>query len=343
MSEPSPTTSELHEAIERVRRNWLTAAALNAAVKPALWTGFAATVAAFLVALAGWPVLWLYVLVLPSLLIGGVFAWRALVRAAARRHVGTPLWVLSLDVHSGAGDALVTGLEHDGPFRHAALAKAARCVTPEAARRSAPAVNRAALAVVVVLMLSPLMFLRLASSDDLPEPPAHVARHTPEHEGATGGSSGGNGGADETANGTENSGGTGEGEGETESGQPGSDPGESPEPLPDQGNGGPQAPPDTEQETVPPGEIEGEPKDLPEAPDKPDFGTDIERVRPEAGDGDTELTERSRWVYNPDGTPERAAGTRSELEHGGELRIPRTKITTSERELIQALHRRMFE
>jgi hypothetical protein len=348
MQDSSPTPEHLQHTVRGVRRRWLAAVALNAAVLPALWAGLAVTLAGFAIAVAGGAVVWLVVLILPVLGAGALAAWRAAVHEAARRHAGTPPWLLALDREAAAGDALVTGLEHEGPFPQAALRRAAAQVTPEAARACTPALRRGALVVAVLLAFGPLMFWRLATSDEFPEPPEHVARHSQNGEGqnAAGTDAGGNGEPADEPNGTENGGTPAEGEGETEpgeTGQPQDQPGQESEPAPGQGEGSPEAPPDPDQPSTPPDTAEGEPQELPPEPEAPDFGTDIERVRPEAGDGETDLAERSRWVYNPDGTPERASGTRTELESGGELRIPRTKATTSERERLRAIYRTLFE
>lgn len=81
----------------------------------------------------------------------------------------------------------------------------------------------------------------------------------------------------------------------------------------------------------------------PKPPDE-EVETDLNHVKPVAGDGETSKQDRSHWVYNPDG--EKLDGSNPvprDLKHPGEKSMPRTKVTTGERKRIEEVFRKLYE
>jgi hypothetical protein len=143
--------------------------------------------------------------------------------------------------------------------------------------------------------------------------------------------------------------GGGAGGGSGEGGNPQGAPEES------EGDGGGAPPPDVQPEHVPeaprnpdsgPGDKEGTPPPPPEPPkDKPEIDSDTHRVKPRVDEeGDTWSKEVRRWIYSKDGEArsDLVPGAR-ELKHPGENSVPRTKVTTRERTLIDQIYRKLTE
>jgi len=338
------------QAVAEARRRWLFAAMVNAGGRWAVLPAFVLALIAVAVALAGFAPLWL-LLTLSVLALLACAATLLLVRGtyAVPAAAGAPDWSLALDRAAGLGDALPACLESHGPFRPALEAQVAGGLTPESIRRSAPRKQWGPLAVALLLALLPLAFWQPDAADNpAPEQIAEGGADAPgtagegDPTGAGGsGTSGGNGEGEGDADTTASDGANGEGEGdEGTDGNPQGQADDSPSDA--GGEPSPQAPPESDAQPGSPGDDAGEPE-MPEQPEDPEFGTDIDRVRPEATDGETTQEERSRWVYNPDGRPESATGEGREIRQPGELAVPRTKVTSRERELIDRLYRRMFE
>jgi hypothetical protein len=85
------------------------------------------------------------------------------------------------------------------------------------------------------------------------------------------------------------------------------------------------------------------PTSAPKKPDQP-ADTDLTHVKPDAGKGETRSEDRSRWVYNPDaGKPHEGTPTPPDVQHPGERAVPRTKVTSRERKLLEHLYKKLYE
>ncbi len=157
----------------------------------------------------------------------------------------------------------------------------------------------------------------------------------PPQDGGGQGDGGGNGAGDG------NSGNEGEGQNQ-------------PRPKDEEGGAG-APPPDIEPapapENTPPnqgaaGDNPGQPPAPPEPPEEPpEIESDTGRVKPRVDDkGETYKKNQSRWVYNPKGeTRDDAVPNARDINHPGEKAVPRTKVTTRERKLIEEIYRKLWE
>ncbi|MCB9894841.1 MAG: hypothetical protein H6839_10350 [Planctomycetes bacterium] len=323
---------------------------INAGGRWAVLPSGAAALLAIVLALAGAESLaWFLPLSLIALA-GSVLALLLTRRSYARpAAAGAPDWTLLLDRALGLNDALPTWLESKGEFRLAMEAGIAQRLDPKLEKKAAPARHWGALAIVLVLALMPLAFWRPAP--DEPTTPPQVARNEtpPETEASKSGDgpgqAGGGGeegeGEGESAGDNGGNGGKGE-EGEVQKRPDGAksdsgvgDPPPDAQPQPTDGN-----PPPKEGGV---GDKKGDPTPPPAQPDK-DVDSNLNHVKPEAGEGDTRTEDRSRWVYNPNaGKLDGSTPGEPDVQHPGERAVPRTKVTTRERELIENLYKKLKE
>ena len=334
--------------MNRARRRWLVSAMVNAGGRWAVLPAGVVALAGIALALAGVRSL---VVLLPLVVLGFVGAGAAVLitrrvysRPAA---AGAPDWSLLLDRALGLNDALPAYIEGQGKFSAPLEARISAALDPAKEKQAAPRRHYVPLAVALILALFPLVSW-LPDPSATPEAP-EVAQHpampsaveTPEAN-----SSGG--GAGDTAEGekegegdrTESSGGAGdEGkaqkrpDGQKTEGGAGTPPEDAkPEPL--SGNPAPKEGGIGDKNTPP--------TDMPKPEDK-DVETDLTKIKPTAGDGETRTEDRSRWVYNPDGESKTESVPAGNTRRGDERAMPRTKLTTSERKLIEGLYRKLYE
>lgn len=295
----------------------------------------------------GWLVL------LAGLGVAGVGAALVITRRMYARPAaaGAPDWTLLLDRALGLDDALPTWCEAEGDFRAGMEARIAAGLDPEREKLAAPAKHWGGLVIALLLALMPLVFWQPEQSNEqAPETIADQPEEvTPPPTGGGGGGAGegageGEGEGDAPGGDKEgDNGGGGGGEGETKTrpdgGKGESGAGEKPEdaeptprdntPKPDNQDVGDDSNP-TEQPKPKPNEDE--------------IPSDIDKVKPKAGDGDTRTESTSRWVYDPDGEKlDGSTPTPREGNHPGEKAVPRTKMTRSERELIEKTYRKLYE
>lgn len=339
--------SEISHALDRTRRRWLTSAMVNAggrwAVLPATGVAFAGMLAGLLLQ-PQWP--WL--LLLATLGVAGMGVALLLTRRAYTKDgsPGAPDYALLLDKALGLGDALPAYLEGSGKFQQPLANRIARALDPQKEKAAAPRRHFAPLFVALMLALFPLVFAKLDPRADSADQTAKTPPETeqpadsPENQPSTQGGG-------EPTEGTPDQPGEGEGGGDGGEGDVAGKPdgntpegggGDSPDNAKPKNDGPPEAPAGGGS-----GDKKGEPE-KPPATQEPDIKTNIDKVKPEAGKGDTTTKERSRWVYNPDGAPlDGSTPSVPEMKHPGERAVSRTKVTTREKKLIDDLHRELYE
>lgn len=347
MATGSDNQAGIEAALRRARSRWLTSAMVNAGGRWAVLPAGVAALLAIGLALAGVHSL---ALLLPLCLLsaGGallalLLARRAYARPAAQ---GAPDWTLLLDRALGLNDALPTWLESRGEFRAALEPRIAAGLDPQREKLAAPARHWGALAVVVLLVMLPLAFWRPEPDPVIPEGVADMPQGaTADERNAEAGpaaAGGGDASPDEPAPGSPETGGGQGDEGEVQQkpdGEKSEDgAGEAPEdvkPQPlqndapaNQGGAGDQQSPPSE----------------PPKPEDPEIDPNLEHVLPDAGEGETRTENRSRWVYNPHGTKlDESTPAPPDPKQAGEKAVPRTKLTTRERRLLQDLYRKLYE
>lgn len=354
--QPQPdNTSRIHRAVARARRRWLLSMTVNAGGRWAVLPGGLAALLGIALALAGWA--WLSLLIVAAALgVAGMalvlgLTWWACSRPGAR---GAPDWTLLLDRALGLDDALPTLLERGGEFTPVIEARVANGLDRKREKLATPARHWGALIVALVLALMPLVFWRPDPGDQA-NPPGQIAEEDarPEDSAAPRGNGGeGQGGGTEPGedgggeDGDENEGGSGTGDGEEgkvrskPDGNSGDGSGRPPPEgeLPKPENNSPR--PEGESGV---GEHDQPPTPPPERED-PDLDTNLEHIKPDAGEGETRAENRSRWVYDPDGDKlDESRPSPPDIEHPGEKSVPRTKLTSKERKAIEELFKKLYE
>ena len=349
-----PNDSErIESALARARSRWLNSAMVNAGGRWAVLPGGLIALTGIVLALAderslGW------LLLLAGMGVAGVGAALLVTRRIYARPAaaGAPDWTLLLDRALGLEDALPTWLEAEGDFRTGMEARIAAGLDPEREKQAAPAKHWGGLVIALLLALMPLVFWQPDESQDhqpdtVADTPEGAAEETPAGGGGpSGGGSNGDGEGEGEAPGDngegDNSGGGG-GEGETrnrpDGGKGETGAGEKPEeaePTPSDNSPKPDNPNVGDNNT---------PSEQPKPePEKEEIPSDIDKVKPKAGDGETTTKPTSKWVYNPDG--EKLDGSTPaprDVNHPGEKAVPRTKMTRKEREDIRKAYRKLYE
>jgi hypothetical protein len=351
MANAADNRNRIEAAISRARRRWLVSATVNAGGRWAVLPAGLVALAGIALALAG--VASLYIL-LPLVALG--FAGAGVALMLTRRAyalpgaAGAPDWSLLLDRSLGLNDALPAYIEGKGDFRAPLESRIAAALDSAKEKQAAPRRHYAPLAVALILALFPLVSWLpdpLSSNDDANDVSHQPVASAPLEK------SGGGGGEESTA-GTPD-----EGEDEEAGDKPDSSGGGGDEgkvqrrPDGEKTEGGGGQPP----EDVKPEPLKGNPKPneggagdnptLPSDAPKPkdnDVETDLTKIKPDAGDGETRTEDRSRWVYNPDGEALDGSTPRPpERGNSAERAMPRTKLTTGERRLIESVYRKLYE
>lgn len=342
---------QIIDALERTRTRRIFAAVVSNGGRWALLPAVMVALTGVALWLAFKPA-WLWMLPLAALGLAGVACALAWVRLREARPIaGTPPEAFMLDRALALNDALPAYLESRGDFRNALERRVAAAIAA-----GQPAVFRRSWLPLLAALLLALAPLALLPPAETPEPPQQVAQE-PEPQAGTE-EQPNQGGAGPAEKGGE-SGDAAPGDGEAESSSGGGGGGGAEEaddtaaqPAPESQPGAGDAPEDAAPQPAPPpdapqpGEAGDDPEGMkpPEAPQQPEIEQDAHRIKPEAGEGETTQVDRSRWVYNPDGVQsEGAAPKPPELEHGGERVIPRTKVTSRERRVVNELYRKLFE
>lgn len=315
------------------------------------WAVLPATGVAFAAILAGllWQPQWAWLLLLATLGLAGVAFSLLLTRRAYTKSgsPGAPDYALLLDKALGLGDALPAWLEGSGEFQKPLAARIAGALDPRKEKAAAPRRHFAPLFVALTLALFPLVFARLDPREDAATQTAKTPPQTEHPAASPENPSSAQGGGGEPAEGTPDTPGEGEGGGDGNEGDVAGKPdgntpegggGDAPDNAKPKDDGPPEAP-----AAGGTGDKKGEPE-KPPATNEPDIKTNIDKVKPEAGKGDTTTKERSRWVYNPDGASlDGSTPHVPEMKHPGERAVSRTKVTTREKKLIDDLYRELFE
>lgn len=314
------------------------------AVLPATGVAFAGMLAGLLLQ-PDWP--WLLALAIIG--VAGIVCAMVLTRRAYTKggSPGAPDYALLLDKALGLGDALPAYLEGSGMFRQPLADRIARSLDPGKEKAAAPRRHFAPLFVALMLALFPLVFAKLDPREDSAD---QVAKTPPQNEQPAASPDiqpPAQGGGGEPTEGTPDTPGEGEGgsdggEGDVAGKPDGNTPqggaGDAPDNAKPKDEGPPEAP-----ASGGTGDKKGQPE-KPPATEEPDIKTNVDKVKPEAGKGDTTTKERSRWVYNPDGKPlDGSTPSIPEMKHPGERAVSRTKVTTREKKLIDDLYRELFE
>ncbi len=339
-----PELPQIQSALNRARRRWLNAAAINAGGRWAsLPAGLAALVGLVLVVLG---VRELAVLLLVSGLgLVGILASVVLTRAAFARpgRQGAPDWSLSLDRALGLQDALPTLLETPGPFAATLQARVVAALDPLREKQAAPQRHFVPLAVALLLCLLPLAGL---APDALPQDAANRQGPATQTAGTQPGQPAGANPGDNAPAGDEPGDGPGQSTAKGRDGQSGK-----PQPKPDGSAGeAPENKPKPDPFARPPkdspanpGDRKGTPLPAEPPPHNPDAGSKDNPITPDAGKGETREEVRSRWLYNPDG--QRQQGAQPNLpnrDNAGEMHIPRGKVTTTERQRLEELFNKLY-
>ncbi|MBZ0138031.1 MAG: hypothetical protein K8I27_16870 [Planctomycetes bacterium] len=337
-------------ALKRARSRWLLSAMVNAGGRWAVLPAGVVALIGIVLALAGERSLgWL--LLLAGLGVAGVGAALVITRRIYARPAasGAPDWTLLLDRALGLDDALPTWIEAEGQFRRGMEERVAAGLDPVREKRAAPKQHWGGLAIALLLALMPLVFWR---PDGLENPPVETLADTPgvdepPVQGAPGdaeaGASEGAGKGDGAGEG-EAEGGTGGGgdEGDAKKRPDGSSDGEGAGEQPNDAQPRPRdKSPKPENNEV--GDTSNPHDRPPPKPEDKDIDSNIDKVKPKPGDGETRTEETSRWVYNPNG--EKLDGSipkPRDVNHPGEKAVPRTRITRSERELIEKTYRELY-
>jgi hypothetical protein len=348
MAETADNRARIDAATGRARRRWLVSAMVNAGGRWAVLPAGVCALAGIVLALAGETS---PAVLLPLVAAGLVSAaaalattWRVYAKPGTS---GAPDWSLLLDRALGLNDALPAYLEGKGRFNAALEGRIAAALDIAKEKAAAPRRQYAPLAVALILALFPLVSWLpdpLRSEPELPQvgkaPQAADEPEPPVQPGTAKTSGKGEEGEQPAESTGENSGGGNEGEVQkrpdgrkTEGGA--GDPPEDIKPQPMKDNPKPNAG-GTGDNPMPP-------TDAPKPEDKP-LETDLTKIKPVAGDGETRTEDRTRWVYNPDGRKlDGATPLPSENPHGAERALPRTKITSSERKRIENIYRKLYE
>lgn len=340
----APENPQIQAALNRARRRWLNAAAINVGGR---WASLPAAVAALtglvLVTLgAGDPWVLLLLMALGLAGVAGAIVWTRAAFARPGRH-GAPDWSLSLDRALGLDDALPTLLEAPGPFAATLQARVAAALDPAREKLAAPRRHYVPLAVALLLCLLPLAGL---APDALPRPADSPQQPTARAGGAS---------PDQPAGANpvgQSESGQGPGEGAGQSAAMGRDgQGGTPQPKPDGSAGeAPENKPKPDPFAKPPknpqgspGDNKGTPPPAEPPPHDADAGSKNNPITPDVGKGETREEVRSRWLYNPDG--ERREGAQPNLpsrDHPGEMAIPRGKVTSTERQRLEELFNKLY-
>lgn len=352
MHEQSENSARIHRAIARARARWLTSATINAGGR---W----AVLPAAIVALAGMGLALTGerspggLLALAAAGLAGVGVTLIVVRRLYARPAaaGAPDWTLLLDRTLWLQDALPTWCEAEGAFRAGMEQRIAAGLDPRREKLAAPSRHWAGLVIAVLLALMPLVFWQPAQSQEQPgqtiadQPEAAPQPDAVNDTGGGGGDgSATNGEGDAPGGDTEgDNGGDGAGEGETrnrpEGGRGETGAGEKPadaEPTPRDNSPAP--------ENSDPGDNPSPEEIKPPQHEEKDIPSDVDRVKPRAADGDTRTETSSRWVYDPDGEKlDESTPVPRERNHPGEKAVPRTRMTRTERELIEKTYRKLYE
>lgn len=324
---------------------------INSGGRWALLPAGIAALAGVVLALAGWRG-WALMVAVAVFGVLGVAAALVLTRLFHGRS-GRGDWTLLLDRALGLHDALPTWLERGGEFKPLIERRIAGGLDPERERHAAPPRHWGFLAAALVLALLPLVFMDF--TDDTPDEPESLAQtdepedDEPEDPPPPAGSSGeGEGGGQPGESGGD------EGEDETSAGDGGGDEGEvrhKPDDEASEGGGG-EMPGDERAEEMrndPRREDGGagdqdDPPEPVDPPEDPDIDSDLNRIRPDAGEGETRTERRRRWVYDPQGEAlDGSSPIAPDRDHPGERAVPRSKITTGERETLRRIYEKLRE
>ncbi|MCB9932853.1 MAG: hypothetical protein H6841_05450 [Planctomycetes bacterium] len=350
MAEQDQNRARIDAALNRARARWLTSAMVNAGGRWAVLPAGVVALLAIALALAGVHTLaWL----LPLCLLGvaGAVVSLLLTRRAYAQPAasGAPDWTLLLDRALRLDDALPSWLESNGGFRTALEPRIVAGLDPTREKQAAPEKHWGALVVALLLALLPLVFWRPEPTEtaEAPEQVASEPGAADEAPAGAGPSAAGTGGGEQQAESPgggqdQGSGGGGE-EGEVQQQPDGSkgeggagEPPEGTEPKPLENNMTPPREGGVGDNRTPPSE--------PPRPEETEIEPDLEHVKPDVGEGETRTEDRSRWVYNPRGkTLDESTPTPPDLKGAGERAVPRTKLTTRERKLLQDLYKRLYE
>jgi hypothetical protein len=351
MPNETDNRTRIEAALRRVRFRWLASAVINAGGRWAVLPAAGVALVAIVLALAGVRSLWLLVPLSVLGLAGIAGALLFTLRVYSRPGVaGAPDWTLLLDRVLGLDDALPTWCETGGAFHTSMESRIAAGLDPALEKQAAPPRRWGGLAVALLLALMPLIFWQPS-----PEPPPEqVAESAPENEGQAGGPGAGRGpgGGGEGGEGEAPGEGESVGEGETSGGGQDGEVHKRPDGSRGEGGAG-EKPDDVEPRPArdnPPssqpdlGEKPRPDDRQPETPDATDIESDLTKVKPKAADGETRTEPTSRWVYNPDADKlEGAKPEPRDINHPGEKAVPRTKMTRTERELIEKTYRKLYE
>ena len=351
MAEEAEQISKIQTALHRARRRWLFAAMVNAGGRWAVLPGCAAAMLGIVVALAGGQSLWWF---LPLTVIGlaGVLATLAVTRQVYSRPgaSGAPDWALLLDRALGLHDTLPAWLEADDRFKPALAGNVAAGLDPVREKAAAPIKRWAAVVVALILALMPLAFWRPdAGVPPVSDNESPIAQEPPLAGGGGGGGEG-NGSGGDAGEGE----GSGDGPSEGNGGGNGDGDGETPrKPDASGANGGAGEKPDDAQPEAPddpsrPRESTGDqpetPPDAPPAKPPGEVEEKVESITPDAGEGETRTERRAKWVYNPEGEGlDESTPTPPRLHHDGERALPRSRVKTSERKVIEDLYRKLYD
>lgn len=350
MADESGNRALIETAVARARSRWLVSAVVNAGGR---WAALPAGVAALVgiaLALSGVHTIgWL--LAVSLLGAAGVAATLLLTHRLYARPAaaGAPDWTLLLDRALDADDALPTMLESSGEFRALLEARVAAKLDPVREKLATPVRHWGAIIVALILALMPLVFWRPTPDAPADSPDIAKAEQTlPAGEGTSEptagdapGETGDNGKSDAPGPADAGKGGGGK-DGEVakrpDEGKSDGGAGEKPEDVKPKA-----AKNDSQPKEGGTGDKPNQPPPPPNKPDE-DVESDLNHVKPVAGDGDTREEDRKHWVYNPDGDKlDGSTPTPRDVQHPGEKSVPRTKLTTRERRQLEALYKKLYE
>lgn len=349
MADESGNRALIETAVARARSRWLVSAVVNAGGR---WAALPAGVAALVgiaLALSGVHTIgWL--LVVSLLGAAGVAATLLLTHRLYARPAaaGAPDWTLLLDRALDADDALPTMLESSGEFRALMEARVAAKLDPVREKLATPARHWGAVIVALILALMPLVFWR--PTPEAPAEPTEVAKTEPT-SAATQQTPTGDGPGEADGNGA----GKSDAPGPADAGKGGGGKDGEVAKRPDEGKSDGGAGEKPEDVKPKPAENDSQPKEggtgdkpnqPPPPPNQPDeeVESDLNHVKPVAGDGETRDEDRKHWVYNPDGDKlDGSTPSPRDVQHPGEKSVPRTKLTTRERRQLEALYKKLYE
>jgi len=345
MADVSQDSSMVSAAIARARGRWLLSATVNAGGRWAALPAFVVALIGMTLALAGVESLAVY-LPLTLLAVLGCVCALVLTRLAYSRPAaaGAPDWTLLLDRALGLDDALPALLEAPGEFRPALEAEVAARLDPVKERLAAPPRNWSGLVVALLLCALPLVMWRQAGAEasegaaiaEAPAPDTAAPTTTSQPQPGSADPDGEN-----PAEGSSSEGTGGGDEGEVQR-RPGEEAkggaGQPPEDVkPESADEGPQP------ESGGMGDESPLPTDI-KKPEDSEVETDLNKIIPDAGDGETRPEDRSRWVYDPEGSKlDESTPQPRETMRGAERAMARTKIRSSERRLIEGVFKKLYE